>query len=204
MKPLMFALLLPVAAMSAEPRDASILAAAEDPAALATLAGALATECEAEGDAASCYLAGYAHYSLARRALDSTETAAPALVACGIALERAQRDPRWKAEADALLTGCWGFAIALNPLKGMTLGPRSAALAEAALEAAPDSPRVAFFAASRLYYTPKAFGGDKRRAEALVARGLDLAAREEVVPGPLGLTWARSELEFLNRQLTSR
>jgi hypothetical protein len=206
MKPMLLALLLPAAAMSTEPRDASILAAiaAEDPAALATLAGVMAAQCDATEDASSCYLAGYANYSLARRSLGSTETAAPALVACGTSLERAQRDPQWKAEADALLTGCWGFAISMNPMKGMALGPRSAALAEAALAMAPDSPRVVFLAASRLYYTPAAFGGDKRRAAELVARGLDLATQEEAAPSAIGLSWARSELEYLRQQLTPR
>jgi hypothetical protein len=86
-------------------------------------------------------------------------------------------------------------------MKGMTLGPDSARLVAEALDAAPDNPRVHYFAAMRLARTPPAWGGDpvKALAHAKRAQALAVAAPADAMPG-----WGAAEAAHLIGELEAK
>lgn len=173
-------------------------ALAGDRAALEARAQKLAADCARAGEAAPCYASAWAQYRIASAAFAGGEPAqaGPALVACASTLAAHQDDRRWGAEARALLAGCYGMSIALNPMKGMSLGPQIARLTDEALAAAPESPRAHLFAAQRYANTPTTWGGDVDKARAHTARGLELAARLAAEDA-----WGREDLAWLARRL---
>lgn len=79
-------------------------------------------------------------------------------------------------QANAILSGVLGLRIARKPMKGMTLGSKSARHAKRALDYGPDNPVALFFFGSRLLYTPKMWGGDPERAVELLQRAVDLGS----------------------------
>lgn len=182
-------------------RTVSALFAGGDPAPANRAALALGAVCDRTRAAADCYRAAHARYVEAALALGGDRDAAiDALVDCGVRLAPLATDPAWGAEAKALLSGCYGMTIALNPMKGMTLGPESARLVAEALAAAPDNPRVHYFAAMRLARTPPAWGGDPAKAleHARRAQALAEAAPATGVPG-----WGAVEAARLAAELAS-
>jgi hypothetical protein len=183
-------------------RAVSALLAGGDPAPARAAAIALGAACEQSRDAALCYRAAHARYVEAVLSLRGDRDAAiTALVDCGVRLAPLQADPTWAAEAKALLSGCYGITIALNPMKGMTLGPDSARLVAEALAAAPDNPRVHYFAAMRLARTPPAWGGDPAQAldHAKRAMALAAAASTDAVP-----SWGAAEAAHLADELEAQ
>jgi tetratricopeptide (TPR) repeat protein len=68
------------------------------------------------------------------------------------------------AEAHALLAGVYGMQIALSPMKGMFLGPKSSRHIEQALSIDPDNALAHYQQGSSLYNTPAMFGGDVEKA----------------------------------------
>jgi hypothetical protein len=151
--------------------------------------------CKAKGDSDSCYQAAYASYLAASLNLESVDTAAPRLVACAQSLARVRLDPTMAAEADALLAGCYGLSIAINPAKGRSLGPESARLLEQAMQAEPENPRVLLLAAIRLQNTPEAWGGDKKRARELLQQALPLIQRQK--PAANRPAWGEAHIRRL-------
>lgn len=183
-------------------RTVSALLAGGDPAPARRAALALGAECDRTRAAAACYGAAHARYVEAALALGGDRDAAiEALVDCGVRLAPLASDAAWGAEAKALLSGCYGMSIALNPMKGMTLGPESARLVEQALAAAPDNPRVHYFAAMRLARTPPAWGGDPAKALEHARRAQALAA---TAPTPGMPTWGASEAAHLAAELAAK
>lgn len=183
-------------------RAVSALFAGGDPAPANEAALALGAACDRSRAAADCYRAAHARYVEAALALDGDRDAAiDALVDCGVRLAPLASDPAWGAEAKAMLSGCYGMTIALNPMKGMTLGPESARLLGEALAAAPDNPRVHYFAAMRLARTPPAWGGDPVKAleHALRARSLAEAMPADAMPG-----WGAAEAARLVAELEAK
>jgi hypothetical protein len=173
-----------------------------DPAPAREAAARLDAECGRSGQAADCYRAAHAHWIAAVLALGGGRDAAvESLVGCGVRLAPLLADPAWAAEAKALQSGCHGLTIALNPMKGMTLGPESARLIDEALSAAPDNPRVHYFAAMRLARTPPAWGGDPVKAleHALRARTLAEAIPADAMPG-----WGAAEAAHLVAELEAK
>lgn len=200
-----FGVALPLRATDAElpdDRTVSALLAGADPAPATTAGVALDAACERTRDAGLCYRAAHARYVQAAIALRGDRDAAiTALVDCGVRLAPLLTDPAWAAEAKALLSGCYGLTIALNPMKGMTLGPDSARLVAEALDAAPDNPRVHYFAAMRLARTPAAWGGDpvKALAHAKRAQAQAVAAPADAMPG-----WGAAEAAYLISELEAK
>lgn len=79
-------------------------------------------------------------------------------------LEKFLKTHKEHPDALALMAGTMGMKIALSPMKGMFLGPKSDEYIEKALQFGPASPRVHYQKGSSLYYTPSMFGGDKEKA----------------------------------------
>lgn len=196
--------LLASLALDAEalPRDSqlSALLGKGELAALITAADGWMQRCRADASAADCYQAGWAHYLVASAHMGADrERAGASAAACGEALAMHRKDADLGVENEALLAGCYGLAIGLNPMKGMSLGPESARMLAQAQAAQPNNPRVIYFEAQRLKNTPKQWGGDPAKALQLAqqAKALDASAAKAGLPA-----WGSSELEALIRQLT--
>jgi hypothetical protein len=186
----------------ADDRAVSALFAGGDPAPAGRAATALGAECERTRDAGFCYRAAHARYVEAALAFRvDRDAAVAALVDCGVRLAPLAGDATWAAEAKALLSGCYGLSIALNPMKGMSLGPESARLVAEALAAAPDNPRVHYFAAMRLARTPPAWGGDPAKALEHARRAQALA---EATPAPGMPGWGAAEAAHLAAELAAK
>ncbi len=71
---------------------------------------------------------------------------------------------QYAAQAHALLGGFYGLQIALNPMKGMTLGPKSDKEVNEAMELDPNEPFVYLQKGSSLYNTPGMFGGSVEKS----------------------------------------
>ncbi len=76
--------------------------------------------------------------------------------------------------------------------RGMTLGPKSAGMLQAAMAQQPTgNPRVMMNMAQSLYYTPEAFGGSKVKATELMERAL--ASYDTFKPeSPLHPSWGKA------------
>jgi tetratricopeptide (TPR) repeat protein len=85
-------------------------------------------------------------------------------------------------ESYALLSSCYGNLIGTQPLKGMTLGPRSGAAVDKAVRMAPDNPRVWFQKGLGSYYTPKMFGGGREKAFEELTHAVELYKKEGQLP----------------------
>jgi tetratricopeptide (TPR) repeat protein len=95
------------------------------------------------------------------------------------------------AESYALRSGVIGMMIGSNPIKGMTLGPKSAAQMEKALELAPRNPRVWLLRAIGAFNTPAMFGGGMDRAEEYLLKSIALFSQDK--PLPPAPTWGLHE-----------
>ena len=75
------------------------------------------------------------------------------------------------AESYALLSSVMGKKIGIKPMLGMSLGMKSGMLMSKAMNIEPDNPRVRLIAGQNAYYTPRMFGGGKKKAvkELLIA-----------------------------------
>ena len=69
------------------------------------------------------------------------------------------------ADAHSLLSSLYGNKIGINPLLGMTLGPKSGKEMEKAMELEPKNPRNYLIAGWSAYFAPKMFGGGKEKAK---------------------------------------
>jgi len=170
------------------------------PEALSSQHATLARDCESSKLAATCYHAALGSYLLALTNLQADEDAAAnQLAQCGRFSALAGTQDTQKAEADALLSACYGLSIALNASKGMALGPASTTLLADAERLAPTSPRVHYFAAMRLFRTPKIWGGDPVKALAHAERALKLFEDSEA--NASGLAWGKPEVAHLIEQI---
>jgi len=96
------------------------------------------------------------------------------------------------AEAYALLSSCYGQKIAMAPMLGMTLGPRSGMTMQTALQLAPNNPRVILLDAIGTYYKPSMFGGSKEKALTGFKRAAELFDQEKI-GDPLQPDWGHPE-----------
>ena len=69
------------------------------------------------------------------------------------------------SDAHSLLSSLYGNKIGMNPLLGMTLGPKSGKEMGKAIELDPKNPRNYLIAGWSAYFTPKMFGGGKGKAK---------------------------------------
>lgn len=96
------------------------------------------------------------------------------------------------ADAWALLSACYGQRLSLDPLRGMTLGPKADEALAKAKELAPENPRVWIVSGTSDYFTPSMFGGDKERALEQFKKAARLAEKE-TVEDPLQPSWGHAE-----------
>ena len=68
-------------------------------------------------------------------------------------------------EAYSLLSSFYGNKIGINPLLGITLGPKSGSTMAKAMSLEPHNPRNHLIAGWSAYFTPKMFGGGKDKAK---------------------------------------
>jgi tetratricopeptide (TPR) repeat protein len=95
------------------------------------------------------------------------------------------------AETFALLSSVIGQQIGSNPLRGMTMGPRSNSAMEDAVASAPDNPRVWLLRGIGARFTPRLFGGGNERAEEYLRRAIALFEHDQVKPP--APAWGRDE-----------
>jgi tetratricopeptide (TPR) repeat protein len=134
---------------------------------------------------------GYAWYRkaiLSQQMLDADPK--PDLERARTTLERSIR-LRPIAESHAVLSSVLGQMIGSNPIKGMTLGPKSDAEMEKAVALGPQNPRVWMLRGVGALYTPAMFGGGMDKAESHLTKAIDLFARDgAAAPAP---QWGRAE-----------
>lgn len=95
------------------------------------------------------------------------------------------------AETHALRSGVLGMMIGTSPIKGMTLGPKSSAQMERALELGPDNPRVWLMRGIGAINTPAMFGGGLDKAEQYLVKSIVLFRSDKPkAPAP---AWGASE-----------
>ena len=107
-------------------------------------------------------------------------------------LKRATEIDSTMTDAWALLSGCYGQMMSMNPMQGMSLGPKSNEAMEAAKEHGPDNPRVWIIDGTSDFYTPSMFGGDKEQALKKFKKAARLAEQESI-DDPLMPSWGHAE-----------
>lgn len=95
-------------------------------------------------------------------------------------------------ETHALLSAVIGQQIGANPLRGITLGPRSKSAMERARALGPENPRVWMLDGIGAIFTPGMFGGGMDKAEQRLRRAVELFARQ-TDPAPPTPRWGRAE-----------
>lgn len=96
------------------------------------------------------------------------------------------------ADAWALLTGCYGQMMGMNPLSAMSLSSDAEEAMEKAQSLEPENPRVWIISGTQDFFTPSMFGGDKERALEKFAKAARLAEQERT-SDPLAPSWGHAE-----------
>lgn len=107
-------------------------------------------------------------------------------------LKRATEADETMGDAWALLSGCYGQMMGMNPMQGMSLGPKSSEALNKAKERSPDNPRVWIVDGTSDFYTPNMFGGDKEQALKKFKKAARLAEQESI-DDPLMPSWGHAE-----------
>jgi tetratricopeptide (TPR) repeat protein len=94
-------------------------------------------------------------------------------------------------ESHALRSGALGMMIGSNPIKGMTLGPKSGDEMEKALAMDPTNPRVWLLRGIGAINTPEMFGGGLDKAEDFLKRSISFFAKDK--PQPPAPSWGAHE-----------
>lgn len=94
-------------------------------------------------------------------------------------------------ESYALRASVLGMMIGSNPLRGMTLGPKSGAEMEKALAAGPQNPRVWLMRGIGAINTPAMFGGGLDKAEEYLKQSIAFFANDR--PQPPAPGWGLNE-----------
>jgi tetratricopeptide (TPR) repeat protein len=106
------------------------------------------------------------------------------------------------AETYALRSSVLGQLIGSNPLRGMTLGPRSSDAMERAVELGPNNPRVWLLRGIGAMFTPSMFGGGLDKAEEYLTKSLALFPNDK--PAPPMPAWGHAEAYIWLGQLHKR
>lgn len=142
-------------------------------------------------DALLLHYQGYAYYREANLRMGRfQQDAGPLLDGAQRALE-ASLQGEAMPETLALLSSVLGQKIGSNPIRGMTLGPRSSDLMERAIKLAPDNPRPWLLRGIGAIFTPGLFGGGLDRAEEYLGNALARFAQDS--PAPPRPAWGRAE-----------
>lgn len=94
-------------------------------------------------------------------------------------------------ETYALRSSVLGQLIGSNPLRGMTLGPKSSNAMERAVELGPNNPRVWLLRGIGAMFTPSVFGGGIDKAEEYLTKALALFPNDK--PAPAAPAWGHAE-----------
>jgi tetratricopeptide (TPR) repeat protein len=159
-------------------------------------AKALLTGCTPGGryEALAEYYRGYADYRLGVVVYRMDKEKSIAYLDSAVDhLDRAIGMDKDLAEADALLSSCYGIKISHAPLKGLVLGPKASSAMEKARELAPGNPRVALLDAIRIFNTPSLFGGSKEEGLQAMQKAAELF--DQWVPADsLVPDWGKAEV----------
>lgn len=152
---------------------------------------------QATGDTARQALAHYyaalADYRIANQLSDDAEDKRESHLKDAIRhLKQATTTDAQMADAWALLAGCYGQMMGLNPMRGMTLGSDADEAMEQAKELAPKNPRVWIIDGTSDFFAPSMFGGDKERALRKFKNAARLAEQESI-DDPLAPDWGHAE-----------
>ena len=139
------------------------------------------------------YYAALADYRLANQLPDDTEDKKEPLLNDAVDhLTSATDLAPTMADAWALLAGCYGQRMGLDPMRGMSLGPKANEAMTQAKKLAPKNPRVWIIDATSDFFAPNMFGGDKERALRKFKKAARLAEQESV-EDPLQPGWGHAE-----------
>ncbi|MCS4175120.1 tetratricopeptide repeat protein [Salinibacter ruber] len=139
------------------------------------------------------YYAALADYRMSNRLPESDEDRRERVIEDAIGhLKRATEINGTMADAWALLSGCYGQMMGMNPMQGMSLGPKANEAMKRAKEHGPNNPRVWIIDGTSDFYTPGMFGGDKEKALTKFKKAARLA--EQASPNdPLMPSWGHAE-----------
>ena len=138
------------------------------------------------------YYAALADYRMSNRLPEDNEDRREHVIEDAIShLKRATEINGTMADAWALLSGCYGQMMGMNPMRGMSLGPKASEAMKRAKEHGPNNPRVWIIDGTSDFYAPSMFGGDKERALKKFKKAARLAERETV--DPLMPSWGHAE-----------
>ena len=139
------------------------------------------------------YYAALADYRMSNRLPEDDEDQREHVIEDAIShLKRATEINGTMADAWALLSGCYGQMMGMNPMQGMSLGPKANEAMKQAKEHGPDNPRVWIIDGTSDFYAPSMFGGDKEQALRKFKKAARLAERESTTD-PLMPSWGRAE-----------
>lgn len=105
-------------------------------------------------------------------------------------------------ETLALLAAVLGQRIGANPIRAMTLGPRSGSAMDRAVEQGPDNPRVWLLRGMGAIFTPGMFGGGLDRAQEYLERAESLFIEDS--PAPPLPAWGKGEVYIWLGQVHAR
>jgi tetratricopeptide (TPR) repeat protein len=146
-----------------------------------------------EHQALAHYYAALADYRIVNRLPEDAEDRREQVLEDAIRhLKRATEINSTMADAWALLAGCYGRMMGMNPMRSMSLGPKSNEAMEKAKEHDPDNPRVWIIDGMSDFHTPSMFGGDKERALKKFEKAARLAEQASV-DDPLMPSWGHAE-----------
>ena len=147
----------------------------------------------AEHRALAHYYAALADYRLANQLPDDAEDQKEPVLKDAIDhLKTATNLDPTLADAWALLSGCYGQRMGLDPMRGMSLGPKANDAMSNAKDLAPENPRVWIIDGTSDFFAPSMFGGDKERAFRKFTKAARLAEKESV-EDPLMPSWGHAE-----------
>jgi len=146
-----------------------------------------------ERNALAHYYVGLASYRIGNQLPEDDEARREKVIEDAIShFKRATSIDSTMAEAWALLSGSYGQMMGINPMRGMSLGPKSSDALEKAKELAPKNPRVWIISGTQDYFTPSMFGGDKEQALKTFKKAARLA-KQESIEDPLMPSWGHAE-----------
>ncbi|ABC44949.1 tetratricopeptide (TPR) repeat protein [Salinibacter ruber] len=139
------------------------------------------------------YYAALADYRMSNRLPEEDEARRGRVIEDAIGhLKRATEINGTMADAWALLSGYYGQMMGMNPMQGMSLGPKANEAMKRAKEHGPNNPRVWIIDGTSDFYTPGMFGGDKEKALTKFEKAARLA--EQGSPDdPLMPGWGHAE-----------
>ncbi len=138
------------------------------------------------------YYAALADYRMSNRLPEDNEDRRERMIEDAIGhLKRATEINGTMADAWALLSGCYGQMMGMNPMQGMSLGPKANEAMKQAKTHGPNNPRVWIIDGTSDFYAPGMFGGDREQALKKFKKAARLAERE--TDDPLMPSWGHAE-----------